>query len=63
MGTLQEPTLTTLMDIAPLLAVVFDGAPLPPSRLRPVVIGRPHPKRRLPRAGTPDALLWRKPAK
>jgi hypothetical protein len=35
------------MDLSPLLTLVFDGAPLPSSRLRPVVVGRPHPIRRI----------------
>ena len=35
------------MDLSPLVAVIFDGQPLPPSRLRPLVVGRPHPIRRI----------------
>jgi hypothetical protein len=45
------------MDLAPLLAVIFDGHPLPPSRLRPLVVGRPHPIRRI--AYTLDRKLIR----
>jgi hypothetical protein len=63
MGTLQRQHHPAPMDLTPLLALVFNDQALPPSRLRPVVVGRPHPKRRLPRAGTADALLWQKPAK
>jgi hypothetical protein len=62
-GWLNSQPLANPCGSQTLLAVVFYGAPLPPSRLRPVVIGRPHPIRRLPRAGTPKALLWRKSAK
>jgi len=45
------------MDIATLVAVLFDGHPLPPSRLRPVVVGRPSPIRLLKRFGAPLVQL------
>ena len=52
------PAPDPLEDLAAaLLPIVFSDAPPRPSRLRPVVIGRPRPMRRLPRRRWPRVAL------